>query len=191
MKAGTMDELQCTLDLDMKKLKFIKSKDSIEKNFRTYCIISEDGTKPVAKLNNIFIPFGCEIYNNKTILNIEINPEKNNDHHNILSLMMAFEKEFSTALPEIIPVDNTEYYSNIKESKCGYMLRCSMFGNTEIFTTINTGKGKMKRKTKILLTSKDIVKSISNIEMELGTMWISDKNYGFTWCIKKIEVVSN
>jgi len=42
-----------------------------------------------------------------------------------------------------------------------------------------------------MMTSNDIKKTIANVEMELGIVWITDNNYGYLWFLKEIQVLSS
>ena len=41
------------------------------------------------------------------------------------------------------------------------------------------------------MTLNDIKNTVANVELEFGTLWITDNNYGIIWTIKKIEVLYN
>jgi len=173
-------------ELSTKKLNFKKTKENSEGYVKNYAIISKDNTRVKVSLKKIQIPFGYEDFNGRKILNIEINPKKNNDHHNIKSLIKEFENEFvdqkniyNTELKEDIM--GKGYYNNMRSSKGGYIIRCFVFGSPEIYSNVGNFKS--------LMTSKDIVKTVSNVEIELGTLWITENNYGFSWYIKKIEIL--
>ena len=173
-------------DLSVKKLKFKKTKDNIGGYVKNYSIVSADSTRIKMALKKVCIPFGYEDFNGKKIVNIEINPKKNNDHHNIKASIKNFESEFTdsnniynTELKE--DIIGKGYYNNMRSSKGGYIIRCYVFGSPEIYSMVGNFKS--------LMTSKDIEKTVSNVEIELGTMWITENNYGFSWYIKKIEIM--
>jgi hypothetical protein len=69
----------------------------------------------------------------------------------------------------------------MRKSKGGYIMRSYVFGSPEIFTMIGNYKNR--------LTSVDIKNTVSNVDLEMGTFWINDNNYGFIWYVKKIEVL--
>jgi hypothetical protein len=171
--------------LDLEEVIFIKTKKNTEKNTETYVMIGEN-EKITINLNKVRIPFGYENYNNKDVLNIELSPKKNNSHYNIYSYIYGFEEMLSDRKN----IKNKElrkklsgktYYPNMRESKCGYIVRSYKYSSPEIYM-MNGG-------FKTDLTSLDIGKTISNVELELGSLWISDTSYGFVWNIKKIEVL--
>jgi hypothetical protein len=174
--------------MNVKNLIFKKTKTDIIEHKKNYVLLGSDGNKITLIIKKCLLPFGYETFNNKYILNIEITPKKDNEHHNIFAQIDTFEKEFI----EQINIKNKEicediegkgYYPNMRKSKCGYIIRSYIFGNPEIYTMIGNFKNK--------LTSIDIKNTVSNIELELGTFWITDNNYGIIWYVKKIEVLYN
>lgn len=175
-------------DLKLNFLKLKKTKDTIGSQMKTYTITNLKSEKIRVCLKNVFIPFGYETYDKKLVLNVEINPKKNNNHHNMYSSLTQFENEFidknNFYNDEVKKdIEGKGYYKNMRESKGGFIIRSLVFGNPEIFTNAGIIRS--------LMTSKDIIKSVSNVELELGTLWITENNYGFTWYVKKIEVLSN
>lgn len=172
--------------LSVKALQFKKTKDKIEGCIKNYSISKADNSRVKISLKKVCIPFGYEDFNGKKILNIEINSKKNNDHHNVKSLIKGFESEFTNSdniYNKELKGDITGkgYYNNMRSSKGGKIIRCSIFGSPEIYSTMGNFKS--------LMTSKDITRTISNVEIELGTLWITENNYGFSWYIKKIEIL--
>lgn len=173
-------------ELSVKKLKFKKTKDCIGAHTKNYAITNFKNERIKITIQNVNIPFGYEDYEKKKILNIEINPKKYNDHHNIKSLISEFENEFSDSNnfygSELKnDVSGKGYYNNMRDSKGGAIIRCLIFGSPEIYTYMG--------KFKTMMTSKDIPKTICNVEIELGTMWITENNYGISWYVKKIEIL--
>ena len=53
-----------------------------------------------------------------------------------------------------------------------------------------SGRDKTIKNLKDKRTVLDIVKTRANIELELGTFWVNDNNYGFLWYVKRIEILS-
>lgn len=175
-------------NLSVKDLNFKKTKEKMSEHKKNYIITSKKGERIKIIINKGIIPFGYESYNGTNVLNIEINPELGNDHYNIFSYIQSFESEFveknNIQCNQVNnDIEGKEYYLNMKKSKGGYIIRSYVFGNPEIFININ--------KFKTLLTSNDIKKTIANIELALGTLWINDNNYGFLWYVRKIEVLHN
>ena len=141
-------------------------------------------------LKGITIPFGFEKFNGHTILNAEINTKKNNDSHNTHATIAGFEEEIKnlrekSSCPKDLKNDilGKGYYPNMRESEFGYIVRMYVFGSPKIYAMINGGE--------ITMTSNDIKKTIANIEMELGILWITDNNYGYLWYLKEIQILSS
>ena len=174
-------------NLSVKNLKYKKSKEKSDGYVKTYSITSFDDARIKLKLSNVLIPFGIEKYNKKHILNIEIDPKKYNDHHNIKTLLSTFENEFidiSNIKYDILAqdIDGKGYYGNMKESKGGYIIRTNVFSNPEIFADIGGFRTE--------LTSSSIVKSRANVDLELATLWITENNYGICWQVRRIEILT-
>lgn len=178
------------LDLDTKKIIFKKLKEN--NDIANYLMLNENKKKPVIYLEKVYIPFGVEKYNGKSIVNIEINPKKNNIHYNYYSIITEFEEEFKkkdtiTYKKLLTDIENKGYYPNIRESKSGYIIRSNIFTIPEIYCKI-TGKDKTQS-IKQKMNIKDINKVKANIELELGSLWVNQNNYGIMWYVKKIEVL--
>jgi hypothetical protein len=172
--------------LSIKNLSFKKTKDKIGEYRKNYIPLNIKGEKIKIKLENVTIPFGMEKYNSSNIINIEISPKKNNDHHNYHAIISSFEKEFT----DLDLIKNKElkkelidkqYYNNMRDSKDGFIIRTHLFNMPEIY--LNMGKFKN------LLTLSDITKTKANVELELAMVWLNEHNYGIIWRIKEIEVL--
>ena len=87
---------------------------------KKFILVEINSTQSIKfRLENIYIPFGAEIYNDKYILNLEF--EKNtNIHNNYISILQNLEKQIS----------NKKFESEIK---LGYILRAHLTNNTNIF----------------------------------------------------------
>ena len=137
------------------------------------------------KLENIYIPFGSEIYNDKYIVNLEF--EKNvNTHNNYISILQNLEKYISNKKFESeINVDaciiNKNLSPSIKESKLGYILRTHLTNSTNIFISKKDGG-------KIELDKTNLKGVTANIELGLKGIWVNDENYGFYWNLHSIQV---
>ena len=89
------------------------------------------------KLNNVYLPFGKEIYNNKEIVNIELINE-NNEHNNYLSFLLKLEekiknKNITADINVLQLMVNKVFIPTLKESKLGYILRTHLSNSTEIY----------------------------------------------------------
>ena len=172
------------VDVNIKNIKFKKSCEKI-KEHKTNYIISHNGKKPIVNIEKAYIPFGCEIYEKRQILNIDIDPKK---HYDVYAAINGFENQLAnienyTDKDVIKNIENKGYYKNIRESKMGYIIRSHLFYEPKVFCNINGFTSTM--------TLNDIKNTVANVELEFGTLWITDNNYGIIWTIKKIEVLYN
>lgn len=175
-------------ELNVKDLIFKKTTDKIGEYKKNYIPLNIKGQKIKIKLENVKIPFGTEKYNKLTILNIEISPQKSNDHLNIHAIISGFEDEFieNTNIKDNSVKKETDgkgYYKNIRDSKDGYIIRCHLFNNPEVYS-LNNG-------TKNLMIINDIQKTKANVVLELATLWITENNYGIIWRVVEIEILYN
>jgi hypothetical protein len=182
-----MEEL---LDINLKNLYFKKVKNTL--NIKNYMILNKDNHRHKIILKNINIPFGPEKYNNSTILNIEIDPKKDNIHYNYKAIIQGFENELSKInnfydKKLIVDIENKGYYPNLRESKIGYIVRTCIFTPPEVYGYI-TGRDKSV-KIKNKMSMQDVCNIKANIELELGSLWINENNYGITWYVKSIEIL--
>jgi hypothetical protein len=164
------------LDVNIKNIKFKKSSEK-SKEYKINYILTYNNKKPIIRLENVHIPFGCETYNGKQIINIEINSKKK--HYNEYAIINGFENQLAN-ISNYLDKDVIHYIEN-KESKLGHIIRTHVFFTPEIFCNIGGFKSTM--------TTNDIKNTMTNVDLELGTFWITDNNYGITWTIKKIEVL--
>jgi hypothetical protein len=168
------------IDLKIYKIKCIlKSKKFI--------LLEIDSIQSIKfRLENIYIPFGVENYNDKYIVNLEF--EKTiNMHNNYISILQNLEKHISNKKFESeINVDacmiNKNLCSSIKESKLGYILRAHLTNNTNIFISKKDGG-------KIELDKSNLKGVTANIELGLKGIWVNDESYGFYWNLHSIQIV--
>ena len=137
------------------------------------------------KLENIFIPFGAELYNDKYVVNLEFE-KTNNTHNNYISVIQSLEKNimnnnFETEINVNGSIINKKFFTSIKDSKLGYILRTHLTKTTEIFIL-------KKNDTKFDLDKENLKGVNANIEIGLKGMWINDESYGFYWNINSIQV---
>ena len=164
-----------------KTLHYKKAKETMGFK-KTYIISNNKGKRPILKINKVNLPFGVESFNGKSILNVEIIPESSNEHYNTYSAILGLEKQFSKYdnfeyEPLKEDIDEKGYYQNIKESKIGNMIRTHIFAPPSVFCSM----GKM--------TLADVNNVKANVEIELGSIWINQNNYGILWYVKSIEVL--
>lgn len=174
------------IELNVNQIKFKKTKNMNNYHGKSYILFSNNLSKTEIKLKKVYLPFGIEIFNKKAILNVEIYPKKSNEENNMYAMLYSFENELKdkTKFPNDIKneINELTYYNFMKSNNNnGYLIRTHMSPNPEIYAMI----GKFKN----ALTSKDIKDVKCNIDLELGTFWINDVNYGITWFVKRIEVI--
>lgn len=167
-------------------LNFIKTK-SKNRNLLSY-IITNKLKKIEINLENIYIPFGIENFNDRSIVNIEINPKIDNYHYNIFAHINAFEKSIgdlhnskNIGFGLKCDISNKGYYPNIRESKSGYIMRSYINTDAKIHGMINN--------VNTQLSVQNIKQTISNVKLELGILWINDNNFGILWHLKEIEII--
>jgi hypothetical protein len=162
-------KLKCIL----KNKKFISVSDSLT------------GKSLKFKLENIFIPFGAELYNDKYVVNLEFE-KTNNIHNNYISVIQSLEKNiinnnFETEINVNSNIINKNFFTSIKDSKLGNILRTHLTKTTEIFILRENG-------TKYDLDKENLKGSTVNIEIKLKGIWIVNESYGFYWDINSIHV---
>jgi hypothetical protein len=138
------------------------------------------------KLNNIFIPFGVEKFNNKHILNLEF--DKNiNTHNNYISVLSSLEnkinnKTYDTEINVESILVNKKFTTSLKESILGHILRTHITDSTEIFIL-------KKDLSKMPIDKENLKGSNVNIELTLKGMWVNDEKYGIYWNINNIQII--
>ena len=136
-------------------------------------------------LNNVLLPFGCEKFNDKLILNIEL--ENNNQNNNILSILTNVEdnlknQKFSSNIQTINNLKNKGFNSIIKISKLGYIIRTHIQKNTDIY--IKTKKG-----DKMEIDYMNLNNTNCNINLLLQGFWLNDNMFGLYIIVKSIEIL--
>ena len=116
-----------------------------------------------------------------SIINIEINNKKLNEHHNVYSLISQLENFISDL--DIKDVVNKTYHTNIRESMEGYIIRNYINETIKIYTKHNNSI--------INISNQNIKNTICNVELELGILWITDDKFGILWYLKEIELVTS
>ena len=172
------------MDINVKYIKFIKTSSK-----KRDCYAINYKHKSI-KLNikKCYIPFGAEKFNNRYVVNIEIKPDKSNDHYNVYQTIKELENKLKNLpedeyCPEELKndIENKSYYKNIKKRSSSYLVRCYILGTPEIFRELYGDR--------INLTIADIKETISDIELELGILWINNEEYGILWYIKKMNLL--
>jgi len=146
---------------------------------KTFINVLSDNKKIKFTLNNIVIPFGVEIYNQKEIVNLEIQP-KNNESYNYISIIESIENKVKNSKLDMIK--NKNLIQSIKDSKYGKILRTHLAVDPDIFI-------KTKNDAKINLMKTNLKNSESNVTISLKGIWIKDESYGLLWSLSDCEII--
>ena len=136
-------------------------------------------------LLDVLLPFGCEKFNDKLILNIEL--ENNNQNNNILSILSQIEENLKNQNIKsnhqtINNIRNKGFINIIKKSKLGNIIRTHLQNNTDIFI-------KKKNGEKITIDSPNLNNTSCNIDVVLQGFWINNNEYGMYIIVKSIEII--
>ena len=146
-----------------------------------------DGSQIVKlTLNNVLLPFGVEKYNDKNIINLELE-NNNNTHNNYISVIDAIENKVKN---KDINIDinchqnliNKTFLPTFKKSKLGYLLRTHLLSNTEIYIL-------KKNNDKMLIDSSNLSNATCDLTISLKGIWIKDDSYGLYWSLSECEIV--
>lgn len=174
------------LDIDLISFAKTKTNSKVTTNY----LMTHKSKRIKFNLKSVAIPFGFEKFNGHVILNAEINLKKNNDNYNAYATISAFESSLKNLqtydkCPTNLSSDinGKGYYPNLRQSEYGYIVRMYVIGSPKIYTILSG--------CEVTMTTNDIKKTIADIEMELGIIWITDNNYGYLWFLKEIHVLSS
>ena len=136
-------------------------------------------------LSNVLLPFGCEKFNDKLILNIEL--ENNNINNNILSILSQIEDNFKnnklkSNLQTINNIKNKGFNSILKKSKLGNIIRTHISKSTDIFI-------KKKNDEKMVIDYSNLTNSNCNIDLFIQGFWTNENSYGLYITVKSIEII--
>jgi hypothetical protein len=184
----------------MDKFNFKKNKKS-----NNYSIFSKKGKKISFKLKSVYLPFGREYYNNKSIINIIIDDSDNINYNNII-ILKKYSKVFSKFKNNSVDyfnISDKEYHEFIKMNdnidnnnnndiddnvddneidKKYFKIRCYLSNSVKITHKKYIGE----------VNVKDIKKKIVDIELEIGSLWTNKiiNKYGVNIYINKINVLN-
>lgn len=155
---------------------------TFNKNFMR-CLINNENLK--FNISNVYLPFGGEKYNDKIIINIEL--DNQNVHNNIVSKLdtidnKIIEKEYIADTQSQYILTTRGYMKSLKPSKCGYIQRTHLLKTSEIYIERKNGE-------KINLDYTNLEKSYCDIEIQLKGIWLTENNYGLYWIINSIKVI--
>lgn len=129
------------------------------------------------------IPFGVENFNNKLILNLELDKNKNNDTHNFSSIIKSIEN-YLINLDRICDVElkNFTYCSSYKNRPDPFcpLLRTSIKKYGKKILTKICSKSDLK-------TLHDIKKNdYISVLLEIESIWVYGDKYGINWTLNTI-----
>ena len=134
---------------------------------KNFYILQNNNLNIEINLNNVLLPFGSEKYNDKIIINIEL--ENTNTNNNILSKLNKLEENLFNSNINMNVINknilkNKGLSSIIKQSKLGNIIRTHLLKNTEIFILKKNGEN-MKNNTRYFMKNqvlKYILRSLKN-----------------------------
>ena len=137
------------------------------------------------KLENVFLPFGVESFNNKYILNLEFE-SSSNLHNNYISTLSTFEKKilekkYETEINIESLLINKKFLSSIKDSKLGKIVRAHISDSTNVFIL-------KKDSSKMNIDKENLKGTSTNIELTLKGLWVNDNSYGFYWNVNSVQI---
>jgi hypothetical protein len=155
---------------------------AFNKNFMRCLINNQNYT---LNIPNVFLPFGGEKFNDKIIINIEL--DNQNTHNNVVSKLDSIdnkitEKQICADTASQYIMNSRGYIKSLKQSKCGYIQRTHLTKNTEIYI-------EKKDSSKMFIEYTNLEKSYCDVEIQLKGIWIAENNYGLYWIINKIKVL--
>jgi len=160
------------------------SKCNIFFGAKNFYILQYNDTNIEINLQNVLLPFGSEKYNDKIIINIEL--ENNNINNNVISKLNKLEENIQNCNLNMNMINknifiNKGIISIIKQSKLGNIIRTHLLKNTEIFILKKNGE-------KINLDHSNLTNSDCDIKLDLKGIWLNDNNYGLYITVKSIKI---
>jgi hypothetical protein len=157
-----------------------------------YSIYDNNSKRIQLTINNVFLPFGLETYNDSDVLNLQLSDKNNYQHNNIIILKDIDDKlELLADENPYLTLDDLEYYHILREDVYKkdkkdkkdikkYLMRSYLKKGVSI-----THKQLFGTYDKRNLKSK-----FCNIVIELGSLWKNDKSYGCTIYVSSIKVLN-
>lgn len=151
---------------------------------KNFYIIQNNNFNIEINLQNVLLPFGSEKYNDKIIINIEL--ENNNINNNIISKLNKLEENIANCEINMNMINKNllktkGILSILKQSKLGNIIRTHLLKNTEIYILKKNGE-------KIDIDHSNLVNSECDIKLDLKGIWLNDNNYGLYITIKTIKI---
>jgi hypothetical protein len=162
----------------------LTNKCNIFNGSKNFYIIQKDNKNIEIILENVYIPFGSEKYNDKFIVNFEL--ENTNLNNNIISKLISLENNIKNGDIIFSNINKNIILSKgltptIKNSKLGHIIRTHLLKNTEIFITKKNGD-------KLILDHNNLQSANCDAILNLNGLWISENNFGLYITIKSIKI---
>jgi hypothetical protein len=166
-------------------LKLVQSRKS--GNYMIFTKSPDGSTKNITlKLTDVCFPFGRELFNNKSICNIEFDKETNKKaYENLVVLSAAFENLKAST--------GTSYKYNITDKTfCPFMRKVSQNSDTNTYIV----RTYLKYETPIVNTrfvglhsENDLCnKTAKEVNLEVGSLWVNETQYGIIIYINDITL---
>lgn len=164
------------IDLNNKCRLYIGSKN--------FYVLQKDNLNIEIRLDNVYLPFGSEKYNDNIIVNFEL--ENTNNNNNILSKLGGLENNIKNGDIIFENINKNIILSKgqnsiIKKSKLGHIIRTHLLKNTEIYIIKKNGE-------KMFIDHTNLQNAYCDAILDLKGIWLNENSYGFYITIKSIKI---
>lgn len=164
------------MDIKIADIEFIKKRKFI---------VTTKKKEPISiNIENVYIPFGVEEYNDKRILNIVLLNEDNkiyNIYSKLVSIEEYIEKQDIKADFDVTQaIIQKSFMSTIKETYNGHIIRTHI-SNPNIYIINKEGE-------KLPIDINDISKSYVDAKIVLNGIWYTNNTYGLFWTTTDISI---
>jgi hypothetical protein len=151
---------------------------------KNFYIIQKDNLNIEIRLDNVYLPFGSEKYNDKLIVNFEL--EDNNNNNNIISKLLSLENNIKDGNIIFENVNKNIILSKglspiVKKSKLGHIIRTHLLKNTEIYIPKKNGE-------KMMIDNSNLQYAYCDAIIDLKGIWLTENSFGFYLTIKSIRI---
>lgn len=151
---------------------------------KNFYILQHNNKNIEIKLENVYLPFGSEKYNDKLIINFEL--ENTNTNNNIISKLTGLENNIKDGNIIFDNMNKNIILSkgltpNIKKSKLGHIIRTHLLKNTEIYILKKNGE-------KMFIDDSNLQNATCDAILDLKGIWSNENNYGLYITIKSIKI---
>jgi hypothetical protein len=178
-----------------KKESFIFKRNKTTGN---YSIYDNNAKRIQLTINNVFLPFGLETYNDSDVLNLQLSDTNNYQHNNIIILKNINDKLESLANENpYLTLDGLEYYHILREDvyKNDKKNKKNKKDNKDIKkylmrSYLKKGVNITHKQLFGTYDKRNLKSKFCNIVIELGSLWKNDKSYGCTIYVSSIKVLN-